>query len=43
MFNLSGNNMAVAPALGKENTLQSVIVGFTAAAGEYNLVGTAVQ
>src|SRR5579864_2943729 len=34
VFDLSGDDVAAAPALGEENTLQGVVIGFTSAAGE---------
>src|SRR5262249_44973900 len=43
VFDLSGNDVAAAPALGEECTLQRMIIGFTSAAGEYDLLRTAAQ
>lgn len=43
MLDLSGDDVAAAPALGEECTLQRMIIGFTPAAGEDDLVRAAVQ
>ena len=38
MFDLTGDDVGAAPSLGEECTLQRMIIGFTSAAGEYDLV-----
>src|SRR6266567_2621362 len=43
VFDLSSDNVSVPPALGEERTLQRMIIGFASAAGEYDLVRTALQ
>jgi hypothetical protein len=43
VFDLSGDDVAAAPALGEEDTFQRVIIGLTSVAGEYYLVRAAVQ
>src|SRR5215510_658337 len=43
VFDLSGDDVAAAPALGEECTLQRMIIGFTSAAGENDLLRTAAQ